>query len=96
MYGLGLDQGGQKWCHVRAQFFAFQISTFDKSRFPRALIIAWKSHHSPYPLVLLPPYNLHIKTNTDTRTEHSQLDYGIPELPEDNDNKLVLQQNIKR
>ena len=40
---------------VRAQFFTFQISTFDKSRFPRALIIAWKSHHSPYPLVFLPP-----------------------------------------
>ena len=50
---------------VRAQFFTFQISTFDKSRFPRALIITWKSHHSPYPLVPLPPYDSHIKTNTD-------------------------------
>ena len=33
---------------VRAQFFTFQISTFDKSGFPRALVIAWKFHHSPY------------------------------------------------
>ena len=54
---------------VRAQFFTFQISTFDKSRFPRALIIAWTSHHSPYPRVLLPPYDLHIKTNTDKNIE---------------------------
>ena len=51
---------------VRAQFFTFQISTFDKSGFPRAFIIAWKSHHSPYPLVLLPPLRL---THQD---EHGQ------------------------
>ena len=51
---------------VRAQFFTFQISTFDKSGFPRALIITWKSHHSPYPLVFLPPLRL---THQD---EHGQ------------------------
>ena len=51
---------------VRVQFFTFQISTFDKSGFPHALIIAWKSHHSPYPLVLLPPLRL---THQD---EHGQ------------------------
>ena len=76
---------------VRAQFFTFQISTFDKSGFPRALIIAWKSHHSPYPLVLLPPFTTYTSRRTRTRTERSQLDRGIPELSEDNDNKLVLQ-----
>ena len=36
--------------------------------------------------VLLPPYNSHIKTNTDKNIERSQLDYGIPELSKDNDN----------
>ena len=68
---------------VRAQFFAFQILTFDKSGFPRALIIAWKSHHSPYPLVLLPPLRL---THQDEHgQEQNKIDY-IPELSEDNDN----------
>ena len=43
------------------------------------------------PTVLLPPYDLHIKTNTDKNKEHSQLDHSIPELSEDNDNRLVLQ-----
>ena len=56
---------------VRVQFFNFQFSTFDKSRFPRALIIAWKSHHSPYPLVLLPPLMTYTSRRTWTRTKHS-------------------------
>ena len=51
---------------VRAQFFTFQISTFDKSRFPRTLIIAWKSHHSPYPRCTSTPLRL---THQD---EHGQ------------------------
>ena len=46
--------------------FTFQISTFDKSRFPRALIIAWKSHHSPYSLSTSTPLQL---THQD---EHGQ------------------------
>ena len=75
--------------------FTFQISTFDKSRFSHALIIAWKSHHSPYPTVLLPPYDLHIKTNTDKKTEHSQLNCSIPELSKDNNNRLVLQKDTR-
>ena len=40
----------------------------------------------PLPLVLLPLYDSHIKTNMDKNKERSQLDYGIPELSEDNDN----------
>ena len=38
------------------------------------------------PTVLLPPYNLRIKTNTDKNKEHPQLDYSIPELSKDNNN----------
>ena len=51
---------------VRAQFFTFQILTFDKTRFPCALIIAWKSHHSPYPHCTSTPSQL---THQD---EHGQ------------------------
>ena len=40
------------------QFFTFSISTFDKSRFPRALIITWKSHPSPYPHCTSTPLRL--------------------------------------
>ena len=76
---------------VRAQFFTFQISTFDKSGFSRALIIAWQSHHSPYPLLYFYPLTIYTSRRTRTRTEHSQLDRSIPELSKDNDNKLVLQ-----
>ena len=50
---------------VRAQFLHLQISTFDKSGFPRLLAFTWKSLHSPYPFVLLSTYNHPTKTNMD-------------------------------
>ena len=38
------------------------------------------------PLYFYPPYDLHNKMNMDENTEYAQLDYGIPELSEDNNN----------
>ena len=53
---------------VSMQFLRFQILTFDKPRFPRSLILAWKSPYLHFPLYFYPLYDFHIKMNTDKKT----------------------------
>ena len=61
------DRHGER---CQGAIFTFQISTFDKSRFPCALIIAWKSHHSPYPHCISTPLMTYTPRQTRTRTQN--------------------------
>ena len=71
---------------VRAQFllFKFQLLTSQDSH---THSLSHGNLITPLtPIILLSPYDLHIKTNMDKNKEHSRLDVSIPELSEDNDN----------
>ena len=60
----------QTICEVSGRnFLLFKFRLLTKSRFPRSLIIAWKSRHSRYPLVFLPPFTTYTSRRTRTRTE---------------------------
>ena len=73
---------------VSAQFLWFQISTFDKTRFPRSLILPLES---PYPRYHLYFYPLMTHASRQTRTRRQEPIKDIPELSTGDNNKLVLQ-----
>ena len=75
-------------------FYTFKFQLLTSHRFPRSLILAWKSLHSPYPhCILTSPYNFTIKMNMD-KNKKTTLD--IPEWFSGNHNKLLVLQNDTR
>ena len=90
-----LDQAQQASSDpCQGAIFTFQISTFDKSRFPHALIIVWKSHHSPYPHCTFTPLQLthQDEHGQEQRTHLTRLWYSRVVRRQQ---QLVLQKDIK-